>query len=318
VTAAGAGSYINSLVAGSLQTSNGSNAAPAAATLTALLPGSNSPGLSLNKTANPTTYTSVGQVIVYTYVVTNIGTTTLTGPFTVTDDKLGSFTCGTETESLEPGASVTCTMSYTIRARDLGKTSLPTNVTANIDTGGWLQFVKSTQDTKITGAGPGVPDGTYPCWCIQDYVPNDLYNQPAKLYSTIGGSLPADVASLAWGKVNYVLNHKIRGKGRSNLGFLKDVQTAIWVLLGEPNPEFGISFAAGQMITAANAHADFVPGPGDIVAVLVYSDGMTIRPNSIQESICEMTPLKSIVNHATARNADATSGEAEATVKQIK
>ena len=317
VTAASAGSYINSLVAGSLQTSNGSNAAPAAATLTVLLP-DNSPGLSLNKTADPTTYTSVGQVIVYTYVVTNIGNTTLTGPFTVTDDKLGSFTCGSAETSLAPGASVTCTMSYTIKASDLSNASLPTNVTANINTGPWLSWRDSTQDTKITGAGPGVPDGTYPCWCIQDYVPNDLHNQPAKLYSTIGGSLPADVASLAWGKVNYVLNHKIRGKGRSNLPFLKDVQTAIWVLLGEPNPEFGISRTARQMITEANAHADFVPGAGDIVAVIVYSDGMTIRWNSIQESICEMKHLKSIVNHATVGNAVVTSGEAQAIVKQIK
>ena len=110
VTAASAGSYINSLVAGALQTSNGSNAAQANATL--IVTGTTA-GLSLNKTANSTTYTSVGQVIVYTYVVTNIGNTTLTGPFTLTDDKLGTFACGSATSYL-PGASATCTMSVAL------------------------------------------------------------------------------------------------------------------------------------------------------------------------------------------------------------
>ena len=86
-----------------------------------------------------------------------------------------------------------------------------------------------------------MPDGVYPGWCIQDHVNVDLHNQPGTLYSTIGGSLPADVANLPWGKVNYVLNHKIRGAGKSDLEFFKDVQTAVWVSLGEPNPEFGIS-----------------------------------------------------------------------------
>jgi hypothetical protein len=122
-----------------------------------------------------------------------------------------------------------------------------------------------------------------------------------------------------------VLNHKIRGAGRSNLGFLKDVQTAIWVLLGEQNPEFGVSVPAQQMIDAANAHADFAPASGDIVAVIVYSDGITaqIRPGEIQESICEMkSKLKRIVNKAkgsvTFGTAVVLSGQVQVTVKQVK
>ena len=301
-----------------MQTSNGSNAAPAVAPLTVT---GNAPGLSLNKTASPTTYTSVGQVIVYTYVVTNIGNTTLTGPFTVTDDKLGTFVCGSSTTSLAPGASVTCTKSYTIKASDLGNE--PHGVTATINTGSWLSFVNSTQDTTITGAGPGVPNGTYSCWCIQDHVPADLHNQPGTLYSTVGGSLPAVLPNAAvWNKVNYTLNHKIRGAGKTNLAFLKDVQTAIWVAVGEQNPEFGVSATAQQMINAANANSNFVPGSGDVAAVIVYSDGIlplpTIRPGEIQESICEMKPLKTIVNHATASGGGVQSGQVQVTVKQVR
>jgi hypothetical protein len=274
------------------------------------------PSLLLEKTAIPLTYTKVGDIIAYTYTITNIGGVTLTGPFMVTDDKLGTFTCGTG--SLAPGASLTCTVNYTVVAGDLGTvSSLPTGVTATIETGAWLQGARSTQDMTITNAGPGVPNGIYPGWCIQDYVPADLHNQPAKLYSTIGGSLPADVASLAWGKVNYILNHKT---GTPNtLQLFEDVQTAIWVVLGEPNPEFGISANAQTMIAAANANPSFVPGTNDIVAVIIYSDGMLPvnyrNRYQIQESICEMR-LGAIINHATVRNAVVQSAEVEATVYQ--
>lgn len=329
VTAPGAANYLNVLVAGALQTNRGNNAAPAMATLVVVpvivQPPGNTPGLSLSKTANSSTYTAVGQVIVYTYVVKNTGNVTLTGPFTVNDDKLGLLSCGGSGD-YAPGATVTCTATYTIQASDLGdESSLPQGITADIDTGSWLSFENSTQDTWVSDAGAGVPDGIYRCWCIQDYVPANLNNQPAQLYSTAGAGLPADVAGLAWGKVNYTLNHKIRGAGRSNLEFLQDVQTAIWVLLGEQNPEFGISVWARQMIDAANANATFLPSSGEIVAVLLHSDGISpqIRPGEIQESICEMnSKLKSIVNKATASvtlgSGAVVSGQVQVIVKQVR
>ena len=77
------------------------------------------PALSLIKSANPTIYSYPGQVIIYTYVVKNTGNVTLSGPFNITDNKLGSFQCGTAT-SLAPDASITCTKSYTIKATDIG------------------------------------------------------------------------------------------------------------------------------------------------------------------------------------------------------
>ncbi len=278
-------------------------------------------GLTLTKRANPITYTGAGQIITYTYVLQNTGNMTLTGPFSVTDDKLGTIECNAVT-SLAPGETTTATATYVIQPGDLGTvTNLPTGVVAIINTGNWLQGVMSSQDTTVSDAAPGIPDGLYPAWCIQDYIPNDLHNQPATLYSTIGGSLPADVAALPWGKVNYVLNHKIRGAGATDLEFFKDVQTAIWVVLGEPNPEFGISATAQQMINEANANAGFVPGNRDVVAVIIYSDGMSSDPNSIQESILEMTRLQTITNHATATgyagSAALQSNEAQATVAQV-
>lgn len=45
------------------------------------------PELTLEKTASPTTYNQAGDVIDYSYLLTNTGSGTLSGPFTVTDDK---------------------------------------------------------------------------------------------------------------------------------------------------------------------------------------------------------------------------------------
>ena len=87
--------------------------ATASATVTAV----QTPALTFTKSAVPTIYSYPGQVIVYTYVVQNTGNVTLSGPYTITDDKLGTIACGAG--SLAPNASITCTQSYTIVASDL-------------------------------------------------------------------------------------------------------------------------------------------------------------------------------------------------------
>src|SRR5450756_3234544 len=76
-----------------------------------------SPALTIVKTATPTTYTAVGDVIGYSYLVTNTGNVTLAGPFTVSDNK-ATTSCPTTT-SLAPGASITCTASFTITQAEL-------------------------------------------------------------------------------------------------------------------------------------------------------------------------------------------------------
>ena len=73
--------------------------------------------LTLLKTATPSTYDEVGDVISYSYKLTNSGNVTLSGPFTVTDDK-ATVTCPA-TVSLAPMAFITCTASYTIAQGDL-------------------------------------------------------------------------------------------------------------------------------------------------------------------------------------------------------
>jgi sugar lactone lactonase YvrE len=85
----------------------------ASATVTAI----QTRALTILKTAMPTTFTAAGQPIGYSYVVTSSGNVTLSGPFTVTDDKV-TVACPA-TSTLAPGEAITCTASYATTAADL-------------------------------------------------------------------------------------------------------------------------------------------------------------------------------------------------------
>ncbi|MEM5773463.1 MAG: hypothetical protein AAGU05_00570, partial [Anaerolineaceae bacterium] len=78
-------------------------------------------GLAIEKEAVETSYSRIGDVIHYTYTLTNIGQTTLYGPFSVFDDKTTDETCqlNTATDTLLPGATTECTASYTVVEADL-------------------------------------------------------------------------------------------------------------------------------------------------------------------------------------------------------
>jgi LysM repeat protein len=89
--------------------------------------------LKLTKTANPVTYDQVGQIINYTYVITNSGVTTL-GPaqFIVTDAGLASpINCGAATTTLAQNVTVTCSAVYTITQANMDAGSVATSATAS-------------------------------------------------------------------------------------------------------------------------------------------------------------------------------------------
>jgi len=70
---------------------------------------------------------SIGDTVVYTYIVTNTSQVTLTN-VTLTDDKLGNVVIGTST--LAPGASTTGTATYVVQPAD-GNTTIVNVATAN-------------------------------------------------------------------------------------------------------------------------------------------------------------------------------------------
>ena len=133
------------------------------------------PALSLVKTASPSTYSTVGQSISYSYLVTNTGNVSLAGPVTVTDDK-ATVTCpavstvGNLNGSLDPGESITCTASYSITQADLNSGSV-TNV-ATAHAGG----TNSNQDTETVTA-------------VQTKTLSLVKSATPSTYSTVGQSI---------------------------------------------------------------------------------------------------------------------------------
>jgi hypothetical protein len=95
------------------------------------------PSLTLEKTSTTTLITAAGQVVPYSYLITNTGNVTLTG-ITLSDNKLGTVTCPFTT--LAPGAFMTCTGNYTVTAADITAGGNLTNIaTADSDQTGPVQ-----------------------------------------------------------------------------------------------------------------------------------------------------------------------------------
>ncbi len=89
-----------------------------------------SPALSLGKSASLASYQTLGQVITYTYTLTNGGNVTLAGPFSITDDKLGTINpCGSG--PVAPGAHNSCKAGYRVTQADLDKGSIVNTATAS-------------------------------------------------------------------------------------------------------------------------------------------------------------------------------------------
>ncbi|HLQ39077.1 MAG TPA: hypothetical protein VK348_14805 [Planctomycetota bacterium] len=133
-------------------------------------------------------------------------------------------------------------------------------------------------------AGFDVANGLYNGWCIEDnHRPDAPPASQVLLFDSTApeSSLPPSFQGRNWDKVNYLLNH--RG-GNS----VADVQVAMWILVDFYGGSFGgPSAAALQLVADADAHgAGYVPGPSEVVAVLLFTDG--IGPDGYQDSLIEV------------------------------
>ncbi len=124
------------------------------------------PSLTIVKSTTTATYDSVGDVLSYSFELTNSGNVTLSGPFTVADNRATDESCPV-TATLAPGASITCTATYTVTQADLDAGSVTntatgsgffgaTTVTSNTDsvTITATQTPALTIDKTITGGDP--------------------------------------------------------------------------------------------------------------------------------------------------------------------
>src|SRR5262249_54849044 len=137
---------------------NGATSTPATATVTA----TQTKGITLAKGASPAAYNAVGQVITYTYTVTNSGNVTLAGPFSVSDNKLGAISpCGSG--PLAPGASTSCTATHAITQADLDGGSITNIATAsgNSTTSAPATATVTAIQNKATTLAKGASPATY-------------------------------------------------------------------------------------------------------------------------------------------------------------
>src|SRR4029078_4262049 len=127
----------------------------------------------LVKKAAETSYNAVGNVLHYSFEVTNSGNVRLAGPVMVADDKSTNETCpnvntvGNNDGFLDPGEKITCTATYTVTQADLnngsatnhanasaaGTTSNQAQATVNAVQTKALTLVKKATETSYNAVG---------------------------------------------------------------------------------------------------------------------------------------------------------------------
>ena len=86
--------------------------------------------LQLTKTATPTTYSTVGQIISYSFELKNTGNVTLSTPFAVQDDQTSNESCSPTPTTIAPGASIICTATRTVTQADIDAGKIVNKATA--------------------------------------------------------------------------------------------------------------------------------------------------------------------------------------------
>lgn len=101
----------------------------------------------LEKTANPTEYSNVGDIITYTYVVTN--NTDFTGQiFSFVDDHVSPVNC--PSSSIPHMGTLTCTGTYVITAADVAALSVTNSATVSGDLCGECGPVDASDQATVT------------------------------------------------------------------------------------------------------------------------------------------------------------------------
>ena len=125
-------------------------------------------------------------------------------------------------------------------------------------------------DTTLSNVPPGydVTNATYLGWCVDRryIIPRGPATHEVMLYSSCNP--PMDLEDEEWDMVNYILNHK--------QGTMMDIQEAIWYFINMVNGYTPSTPAGWAMVYDAQENGtDFVPGPGEVVAVICYPEEQT-------------------------------------------
>lgn len=190
--------------------------------------------LTLVKTAEPQTYAKVGDTINYSYSVINSGNVTLSGPFTVADDKV-TVNTSTAPTTLEPGASFTVTATYTVKQAD-------------IDVGSVTNIAKATNGTVISN---------------EDSVTVTVVKDAS--ISIVKDGMFIDVKNVGFADVNEVINYTFTVTNTGNVTLYSiEVTDPLVKVIGSPIASLApgetdsITFTASYVIKQADIDAGFV------------------------------------------------------------
>lgn len=137
------------------------------------------------------------------------------------------------------------------------------------------------------GEGYDIEDGHYVGFCIDPLAGS--VPSTRELYSSYDPNMPQDVRTfngqaVPWDQINYLLNHRRGG------GWL-DVQAALELIItGESNSWQPTDLSLALVAEAKALGGGFVPGPGQILAVILYSTGITNDPADAQDTLI-LVPL---------------------------
>jgi len=215
---------------------------------------------------------------------------------------------------------------YTLVATGLGSIAFA-QVTLNLPPGSTTPVVSTAADQSLpsflqiqfTGlpAGYDVTNQTYAGWCAaanealivsETSAGSPIWSENSAVYGMVntyppsgaGSTLPPGDQSPAWPMVSWLLNHQQGASGTVGATVV-DIQEAIWFLLqGEyfADPPFTGSFdpnnptaAAVQLASDAQADgADFLPEPGQVVAVLLAGISQPGNPGPPQNLVFALKP----------------------------
>jgi hypothetical protein len=177
-------------------------------------------------------------------------------------------------------------------------------------------FTVTAPATGIISAGSAM--NPYNVWCgnpygyiqgiPENYVPYSSYDPALYALKNMG-------TQTQWQQVNWLLNNKKGASGTLNPS-ITDIQFVIYDLLINNYDTSSLSTDGSQLLADAQASSGFIPSPGQIVAIVLYSAGINVNdgPTSIQDLILEYTlpstpqtpgiSIKKSANVSTAKCSD--------------
>jgi hypothetical protein len=134
---------------------------------------------------------------------------------------------------------------------------------------------------EVTVTGGTTLDGIYPGWCVNTGINIEkCRDYLAAVYSSCGDIPPGAIDHPEnLDLVNWIINQNFVGQQGSNGAYTYgDVQRAIWRLVDDdPEHETYTGYdesRVGEILAAAYENGEgFVPGPGDLVAIVLVPEG---------------------------------------------